>query len=280
VRTRACERAGKIGVELPLTPQQAKQPHPLVRPLVLRARQGEQVRIKLHNRIPGRAVGLHLVAGGYNVVDAEGSDVGQGVNRSSLAAPNCTYTYDWSCDHQGVFPFHDGGNYSGDEHGTNVHGLFGALVVEPPGTTWRDPTTSIASHGANGSRHFTQVDGLYLDMLPTGVKPNQRCDSDTSLDRYEWPTPVECFSETRVYREFVIFFHDKPEFVPVHNNLEPNPCSNSRASHSTAHGGGGHDNMPIMPISYRAEPMINRERALWRLLRTGHLLERPVLNEE
>jgi hypothetical protein len=227
---RACERAGKIGVELPLTPQQAKQPHPLVRPLVLRARQGEQVRIKLHNRIPGRAVGLHLVAGGYNVVDAEGSDVGQGVNRSSLAAPNCTYTYDWSCDHQGVFPFHDGGNYSGDEHGTNVHGLFGALVVEPPGTTWRDPTTSIASHGANGSRHFTQVDGLYLDMLPTGVKPN--------------------------------------------------PCSNSRASHSTAHGGGGHDNMPIMPISYRAEPMINRERALWRLLRTGHLLERPVLNEE
>ena len=36
-----------------------------------------------------------------------------------------------------------------------------------------------------------------------------------------------------------------------------------------------------MPISYRAEPMINRERILWRLMEDGHNFGgRPVLNEE
>ncbi len=46
------------------------------------------------------------------------------------------------------------------------------------------------------------------------------------------------------------------------------------------HGGGHMDQLPIMPISYRSEPMINRERTLWRLQREGHFLKRPVLNEE
>jgi manganese oxidase len=35
-----------------------------------------------------------------------------------------------------------------------------------------------------------------------------------------------------------------------------------------------------MAVSYRSEPMVNREQTLWRLLRTGHVLDRPVLNEE
>ena len=46
------------------------------------------------------------------------------------------------------------------------------------------------------------------------------------------------------------------------------------------HGDGHEDLLPIMPISYRAEPMINRERTLWGLLNSGHVLIRPVLNEE
>ena len=280
--TKAYERAGKIGVELPVTPQQAKQPNPLVRPLVLRARQGEQMAVTLHNCIPDRAIGLHLVAGGYDVVTADGSDVAS--NPSSLAPPGGTWEYIWPCDHEGVFPFHDGGNYSGDENGTNVHGLFGALVVEPPGTTWRDPTTGIASHGPDGSGGFEQLDGLYLDVLPAGQSPGDMPESDKSLADYEWPKPQEyvCF-EKEAYREFVVFFHDEPEFEPAHDASEPSPCDAHGHGHrdiAHGHGGGGHDNLPIMPISYRAEPMINRERTLWRLLRTGHLLERPVLNEE
>src|SRR3712207_155582 len=45
---------------------------------------------------------------------------------SAPAFPN-ERTYTWRCEHEGVFPFHDGGNLSGREEGTNVHGLFGAL---------------------------------------------------------------------------------------------------------------------------------------------------------
>src|SRR5829696_2274634 len=60
-------QANLIGVALPATPAQARQPHPLVRPLVLRARRGEHVTVTLHNEIHGkfgtdRPVGIHLVA--------------------------------------------------------------------------------------------------------------------------------------------------------------------------------------------------------------------------
>ena len=50
--TEACKRACKIKVDLPVTPQQAKHPHPLVRPLVLRARRGDRVTVTLHPRVP------------------------------------------------------------------------------------------------------------------------------------------------------------------------------------------------------------------------------------
>jgi hypothetical protein len=58
-----------------------------------------------------------------------------------LVQYNHTRTYSWSTSYEGVFTFHDGGNYSGGEDGTNVHGLFGALIVEPEGTIWRDPVS-------------------------------------------------------------------------------------------------------------------------------------------
>ncbi|WP_223285039.1 multicopper oxidase domain-containing protein [Hymenobacter qilianensis] len=84
------------------------------------------------------------------------------------------------------------------------------------------------------------------------------------------------------HREFVIFFHDEPEFCPSHDEEpEEDPCPHPGS-------GGGHGDHgcrdglpPIMPVSYRAEPMINREHKLWRLERTGHNFQgRPVLNEE
>jgi hypothetical protein len=111
------------------------------------------------------------------------------------------------------------------------------------------------------------------------------------------------------HREFVIFFHDEPEFMPAHGHLEPDPCEEDGGGHGGGHGldcccvlccsgphakgrgsgrhplgRGGHgahgEPLPIMPISYRSEPLINRERRLWRQMRTGPVLDRPVLNEE
>lgn len=61
----ALARAQALGMELPVTPAQARQPHPLVRPLVLRARVREQITVRLENQIRHRPVGLHLVAAGW-----------------------------------------------------------------------------------------------------------------------------------------------------------------------------------------------------------------------
>ena len=132
----ASARAQAIGVDLPVTPEQVRRPHPLVRPLVLRARRGETVTVHLCNDVRDRNVGVHLVGGRYDVKTDDGSQVG--ANPSSLADFGQTRTYTWFCEDEGVFPFHDAGNYSGGEDGTNVHGLFGALIVEPrerPGAT-------------------------------------------------------------------------------------------------------------------------------------------------
>lgn len=278
-------RATKIQVGLPTTAQQAREPHPLVRPLVLRARKGDELKVELHNEIDGHHVGPHLVGDGYAVITDDGSQVG--ANQPSLTPPGGNRTYSWRCDHEGVFPFHDAGNYSGGEEGTNVHGLFGALVVEPPGAIWRDPVTGRRSEDAKDA--FRELDGLYMDILPPGAAQTSADPaSSTTLEDHVWPPPEE-YSDfaQKAHREFVIVFHDEPEFQPPHGEPPANPCGATGGCGAGPGGGGGHGGMnehapmlPIMPISYRAEPLINREHTLWRLLNGGHVLTRPVLNEE
>jgi FtsP/CotA-like multicopper oxidase with cupredoxin domain len=283
-RAAAQARAANIQANLPATAQQARQPHPLVRPLVLRVRKGDHLNIELQNEIRNRHVGLHLVGDGYAVITDDGSQVGN--NPSSLTPPNGQRTYSWKCDHEGVFPFHDAGNYSGGEDGTNAHGLFGALVVEPAAAIWRDPVTGRRSEDASGA--FQELDGLYMDILPQGqAQANPDPLSKTTLEDHVWPPP-EAYPDfdQKAHREFVIVFHDEPEFQPPHAEPPANPCGAGAggAGHGAAGGHGGMDGhapmLPIMPISYRAEPLINREHTLWRLLNEGHVLTRPVLNEE
>ena len=277
----------------------ANSPNDLVRPLVLRARCGETVEVKFTNHIRGRCVGMHLVGDGYDVNTSDGAAVG--ANPSSLAGPpyedwettgqqpRNEHTYSWYCEHEGVFPFHDMGNLSGGEEGTNVHGLFGTLVVEPPEAEWTDPRTgerldSTDQHG------WCEGDGLYVDVHPKGL--------DAARARPKanpWCPPQRPMDAEASFREYAVFFHDEPEFVPPHAEPEPEPCPHQVGgghsvsggppnTHSGHGGAGNHDEAelpPIMPISYRAEPMINRERRLWRMMREDTVdPARPVVNEE
>src|SRR3954447_10454284 len=314
-------------------------PHPLVRPLVLRARVGETVTIKFENHVRGRRVGIHLVADGYDVQDSDGAHVGS--NPSSLAGPpegpagSNRRTYRWQCLHEGVYPFHDAGNLSGGEEGTNVHGLFGALVVEPVDSAWSDPVSGdrldepLPANG-DADQQYWAGDGLYADVHPKGwvtVPDHEKKPFDQPPPKYPFgPGPGGDASAS--FREFVVFFHDEAEFQPAHRAVEPDPCRNSSHGHGdhggdgccahssqgcdsccgsssrgndercrrVDHGGrgpgadggghGGHGGgsehegpLPIMTISYRSEPMINRERKLWRMIREGTLLK-PVIGEE
>lgn len=281
----ARSRAAAIRVPLPSTPAEARKPYPLVRPLVLRATKDDTVKIKLHNDIKSRRVGLHLVGDGYDVKKDDGSRIGS--NPSSLAPYGSSEFYTWRCRHEGVFPFHDAGDYDGGEGGTNVHGLFGTLIVEPAGSIWRDPVSGRKSVDTRGN--FRELDGLYLDVLPPAAQArNRKYRFSTTFENYKWPKPVDypCFDKV-AYREFVIFFHDEPEFLPPHKDPPPYPCKKENGDHTGdhngnngGHGNGGHGDLPIMPVSYRAEPMINREHILWKRINTGDAPNPPVLNEE
>jgi hypothetical protein len=203
----------------------AKEPHNLVRPLVLRARQGETVEVHFTNHIRGRCVGMHLVGDGYDVLTSDGAAVGD--NPSSLAGPpyedwetpdqppRHEQTYRWYCEHEGVFPFHDMGNLSGGEEGTNVHGLFGTLVVEPEKAEWTDPRTGDRLDVPDGTG-YTQGDGLYVDVHPKGLAAAQDRDKANP-----WCPPQRPMDPDASFREYAVFFHDEPEFVPAHEEPEP-----------------------------------------------------------
>ena len=205
------------------------RPVPLVRPLVLRAHRGEHLTVRLRNDIRDRAhVGLHAQGrglggpGGSGVRYGDGADVGR--NPDTTAAFGRTVTYRWACPDEGVWPLNDLADVRGTEEGGNVHGLFGALVVGDPGTTYHDPETGSELHGEERA-----AVGLYVDIHVEGDAGRGADPEGEYVDLH--------LHGLRSHREFTVFFHDEPEV------------------HSGFHLVGEHT---VMPLSYRAEPMPNR----------------------
>lgn len=256
----------RINEWLPDSAEKAKKPHPLIVPLVLRARKGESIRVKLKNEIENRSVGIHLIGPGTDI-QSDGSDIWD--NPNSLVSYNHTKIYEWDCQHEGVYVFHDAGDFRGDEKGTNTHGLFGALIVEPENTRWTDPENkSIPLHsGLYADVHFkAEADITEAEKAPYPVRDNLISPNPTALTT---PYPRKGSS----FREYVIFFHDEPEWVAPHKAPQPNPCAPEAVLDHTAGS--------LMPISYRAEPMIDREQLLWKMMEDGLIdPENTVVNEE
>lgn len=215
------------------------KPMDLIRPLVLRARAGDTVEVTLHDSLRQRSVGLHVQGSGQAghalgqapVHGVQGGDGGWvGVNDPSVAEPGSDWHYVWHPVEEGVWPINDLGDVRGTEGGTNIHGLFGALIVEPPRTWWRDPETGEPLIGTD------HADGLYVDIVPFDEDidtPGHHDFVDFHLgpDNEPGGAPIP-----RSHREYAIFIHDEPEV------------------HSALHFG----EHTVMPLSYRAEPMENR----------------------
>jgi FtsP/CotA-like multicopper oxidase with cupredoxin domain len=193
------------------------KPIPLVRPLVLRAALGQRVDVRFENQIRGRRVGMHLQGDGIGSVQHDdGAAVGR--NTPSTVPTGERHTYHWQATHEGAWVINDLGDVRGDERGTNMHGLFGAFLVEPAGAVWRDPETGEV---LTGTRY---ADGPYADIIVPGDRP------DAPFVDFHQGVPHS-------HREFTVFFHDEPS---VHSGL---------------HIVGEHS---VMPLSYRVEPMPNR----------------------
>ncbi len=228
-------------------PARLPRPHPLVRPLVLRARVGERVVVRFRNEL-GRRAGIHPQGVGYDVQRADGGAVG--CNPDSAAEPGSCRRYVWQCETEGVFFFGDLADLRGGENGSQAHGLFGALVVEPEGATWTDPVTG-----------GPLPDGLYADVHVPG-EPS--------------------------FREYAVFMQDETPNDNVVDPPHPvYECDLPRPhTHSPAAGGerlgpdlfpehpgheDGHEPMSMMLMSYRTEPMGWRSLAFERLVDEGRV---------
>ncbi len=148
-----------------LNPQ---QPYEEVRPLVLRANVGDEIRVCFHNKLDRRA-SIHVQGLRYDIATSDGANVGFNPDTTT----NDTILYTWFAQREGVYLFHDMADTRSSEEGTNIHGLFGAIIVEEAGAEWRDPVTGDPLES-----------GLFADIYP----PNGPA-----------------------FREYAIFFHDEME---------------------------------------------------------------------
>lgn len=127
------EKIIKKKVELnPFTPVD------LIEPLVIRANEGDDIEIHFENQLPFNA-GMHIQNAEYDVLTSDGAFVGR--NPDTTADPGETIVYKWKVSEEGIHYFSDLGNPLSSELGSNVHGLFGALFVEPRGSWWTHPET-------------------------------------------------------------------------------------------------------------------------------------------
>ena len=144
------------------------QPCEEVQPLVIRANVGDKICISFTHSLR-RALSIHVQGLMVDVMTSDGASVGY--NRDSTTTNRILYT--WYADREGVFSFYDMGDTRGSEEGTNIHGLFGAIIVEAAESVWLDPETG-----------ETLESGLFADIYHP-VRP--------------------------AFREYAVFFHDELE---------------------------------------------------------------------
>ncbi|MGN0656225.1 MAG: multicopper oxidase domain-containing protein [Ruminiclostridium sp.] len=144
------------------------QPYKKVQPLVIRANVGDTIQVNFYNRL-NRPASIHVQGLCYDVLTSDGSNVGYNPDTTTERL----IRHIWHADKEGVFLFSDMGDTRSNEEGTNVHGLFGAIIVEAAGSSWLDPVTG---------------------------KP---LDSGLFADIYNPAKPA--------FREYAVFFHDELE---------------------------------------------------------------------
>ena len=128
-----------------------------------------------------RRLSIHVEGLAYDVQTSDGANVG--FNQDSTTNGKITYT--WYAVREGVYLFSDMGDTRSSEKGTNVHGLFGAIIVEKPESLWMNPETGKVLES-----------GLFADI-------------------YHPHEPS--------FREYAVFFHDELEIKNKDGNQPIDP---------------------------------------------------------
>lgn len=159
-----------------------RKPSQLVQPLVIRVNVGDLVEIRFKNKTDAPA-SIHIQGDGYDVNTSDGANIG--FNKNTIAKKRKKQKYEWYAKREGTFLFHDMADTSSSNTSTNVHGLFGAIIVEPVGATWTDPETGKElDFGINADIHHPYKE--------------------------DW-------------REYVTLFHDEPEVYDINGDTPINP---------------------------------------------------------
>jgi hypothetical protein len=201
----------------------------LTQPLTIRANVGDCVTIRLKNDIVGRRVGIHtggLVrqdVKGLGGADGDGAYVGN--NADSTLGFGAEREYRWYADRVGESAITDVANLDGaNPSATTIQrGLYGALVVHPKGSTWRNPKTGndLLATDPDGSRHAVET-ALFADIEVPNAAP---------------------------LRSYAMVFMDENEGVVDRDGQTPFfPTSGQEDS--------------TFGINYRSEPLRNRVRAV------------------
>ncbi|MDD6810274.1 MAG: multicopper oxidase domain-containing protein [Lachnospiraceae bacterium] len=130
--------------------QDTPQPYEEVMPLVIRANAGDKIIISFSHSL-NRSLSIHVQGLAYDIQTSDGSSVG--FNKDSTTMHQIVYT--WYATKEGVYLFHDMGDATSSENGTNIHGLFGAIIVEAPESKWFVPQTGAELKS-----------GLFADISP------------------------------------------------------------------------------------------------------------------
>jgi hypothetical protein len=147
-------------------------------PLVLRVNQGDCVQVRLTNRTKSGPVTYTCDLLAYDPADSSPGEVGRNGNDPAVA-PGQTRTFTYYADAQVGQPAAMVRDW-GDVLNNPAVGLYGAIVVGPPGSTYRDPATGASLDGRSSWR---------ADVVPSAGKP---------------------------YRDFTLFFQDEDAGLSTH----------------------------------------------------------------
>jgi len=155
-------------------------PVDLVQPLVIRANLGDFIIVDFENKL-NRQASIHIHDVEYDVLESDGAAIGFNPDTTT----DNFKRYYWCADKEGTFMFHDMADPRGGEDATNVHGLFGALIVEKADATWTDPISGEELKS-----------GCYADIHHPSMPD---------------------------FREYVTIFHDEPEIKDINGDTPINP---------------------------------------------------------
>ncbi|MGD6843793.1 multicopper oxidase domain-containing protein [Bacillus infantis] len=163
-------------------------PVDLVQPLTIRANEGDEVEVLFENQLPEPA-GIHFQEADYNVLTSDGANVG--FNPDTTVKYGEKILYRIRASNEGIYFFSDLGNPVSSEEGSNIHGLYGSLIVESRGSWWTDPVTGkYISSGVYADIHhpflpsFREYAWFFADEQPTlDLTGNRPLDPMTGQER-------------------------------------------------------------------------------------------------